>query len=263
MNTLLSIDGNTAFNHKFDWPFVFQKFELLQVTFTSMNELISDHILSYHFDLEQSISTIKLPKLVEWLLPYSGNETQRIMTLFYKKYYHDQSPRTLIFGINPGRLGGGLTGIPFTDPVKLIEECQIENSFPKKPELSAQFIYQVIHQWGGLDRFYSQFYISSLCPLGFIKEGVNYNYYDDKILTNSVTPFIVQNIIAQKKIGRSDSKVAYCLGEGKNFDFFNRLNAEHHFFDKIIPLPHPRWIMQYRRKSINQFLDLYIERLGN
>jgi len=32
---------------------------------------------------------------------------------FYHKYYNDYNSRLLILGINPGRFGGGLTGIPF------------------------------------------------------------------------------------------------------------------------------------------------------
>ncbi len=219
-------------------------------------------ILEHHFKLEHSIHKIKLPKKIEWLWPYSAPETQRVMTLFYHKYYHDHTGRIPIFGINPGRLGGGLTGIPFTDPVKLAQECSIENNFRPKPELSAQFMYQVIQQWGGPELFYAQFYISSLCPLGFIKNGLNFNYYDDKQLAKAVTPLIIKNITDQSSICRADAKVAYCLGEGKNYDFFSRLNEEHHFFDQIIPLPHPRWVMQYRRKSLNDFIDLYLEKLS-
>ncbi len=226
---------------------------------TSKSPLVHN-ILAYHFNLKSP--KVKLPRKIEWLLPYTMPETQRVMQLFYSKYYQDDQPRTLIFGINPGRLGGGLTGIPFTDPKILSETCHFENSFLKKSELSAQYIYKVIEAWGGLKSFYAQFYISSLCPLGFVKEGLNYNYYDDKVLSKVVSPFIIQNIMDQKKICHSDSKIAYCLGEGKNFDFFNRLNETHHFFNKIIPLPHPRWIMQYRRKTLQHFLEVYLERLA-
>ncbi|KAK6020320.1 MATE domain protein [Ostertagia ostertagi] len=33
-----------------------------------------------------------------------------------------------------------------------------------------------------------------MSPLGFVKDGVNMNYYDDKKLQDAVTPFIVENI---------------------------------------------------------------------
>ena len=49
--------------------------------------------------------------------------------------------RHLLLGINPGRFGGGVTGIPFTDPIRLQNVCGIENNFEKKQELSSVFIY--------------------------------------------------------------------------------------------------------------------------
>jgi hypothetical protein len=41
-----------------------------------------------------------------------------------------------------------------------------------------------------------------------------------------------------------------------------KLNERYHFFEQIIPLPHPRFIMQYRRKKLDQFIQLYLRRLG-
>ena len=37
----------------------------------------------------------------------------------------------MIFGINPGRFGAVLPGIPFTDPIRLKKECGIDNHLPK------------------------------------------------------------------------------------------------------------------------------------
>lgn len=221
----------------------------------------SSRIIKYHFGLRVKSEKIQLPPKVEWLFPYSVAETRSVMTQFYDKYYGDFNPRKLIFGINPGRLGAGITGVPFTDPVRLQVECGIENSFPQKRELSAEFIYSIVHKYGGLEKFYTEFYISSVCPLGFVKEGINFNYYDDKNLQQSVRQFIVENISIQIKLVNGNREIAFCLGEGKNFAFFEKLNEEHNFFEKIIPLPHPRWIMQYKRKSLDQYLDLYLQRL--
>lgn len=222
---------------------------------------ISQRILDYHFNLQSDIDKYHLPQGVKWLLPYNDPETWRVMSVFYSKYYRDNNSRSMIFGINPGRFGAGLTGVPFTDPVKMQNECLIENKFDKKQELSAQFIYQVIHRYGGLVPFFGQFYVTSLCPLGFVKNGINYNYYDDKFLTQAVTPFIIENITAQKKITSAGDDLAYCLGEGKNYEYFSRINDQHSFFKSIIPLPHPRWIMQYKRKSIEFYIQYYVDRL--
>ena len=35
-------------------------------------------------------------------------------------------------------------------------------------------------------------------------------------------------------------------------------NEEHRFFNKIIPLAHPRYIMQYKRKLVDEYIDDYL-----
>lgn len=204
----------------------------------------------------------KLPAGVEVMNPYQNEEAFHYCQLFYTKYYHDSYPRTLILGINPGRFGAGLTGIPFTDPVKLEEECGIINDFPKKRELSADFIYEMITSYGGKEKFYKQFYFGSVSPLGFTKNGKNLNYYDEPKLQQAVLPFILNTLKDQIAFGL-DTQVAYCLGEGKNFKFLLSLNTEHKFFDKIIPLAHPRFIMQYKRKTKDLYIEDYLSKLND
>lgn len=201
---------------------------------------------------------ILLPEGFSWLFPYEQPETMEALTAFYLKFYADERPRTFLFGINPGRFGAGTTGVPFTDPIRLEGECGIGNSFPKKPELSSQFVWQFINAFGGAAAFCSDFYITSLSPLGFVKNGVNINYYDDRALLKAVEPFIVWNIRTQLGFG-ARQEAAICLGEGQNFKVFQRLNAQHGFFRDVIPLPHPRWVMQYRRKRLDEYLRLYVD----
>lgn len=202
----------------------------------------------------------ELPGHVELLYPYEDASTWRAMEAFYRMYYSDESPRVAIFGINPGRFGAGITGVPFTDPIRLEAECGIENDFVKKPELSSEFVYAVVNAWGGPQAFYRRFYITSLSPLGFTKGGRNYNYYDDKKLERAIAPHIISNIRAQIGLGVS-SEVALCMGQGQNMKYFERLNQEHGFFRQLLPLPHPRWVMQYRRKRLEEFVGVYLERL--
>ncbi|MCC8191347.1 MAG: SMUG2 DNA glycosylase family protein, partial [Planctomycetes bacterium] len=103
---------------------------------------------------------------------------------FYRKYYSDRRPRVMLVGINPGRFGGGLTGVPFTDPKRLRERCGVEEYGGELAhEPSSVFVYEVIRQYGGEVAFYRDFYINSVCPLGFTAPGrgggeVNCNYYD-------------------------------------------------------------------------------------
>lgn len=215
-----------------------------------------EHILDYHFSLRPDIN---LPSGVDWLMPYDDLETRKCMTAFYEKFYDDHQPRTLILGINPGRFGAGLTGVPFTDPIRL-KQLGIENSFPLKPELSSVFVYEMIDALGGPQKFYAQFYITSLSPLGFIKDGINYNYYDDKELSRIVRPFIIKNIETQLQFGADRTKV-FCLGQGKNFEYLSKLNDEYHWWESVVPLPHPRWIMQYRLKRKGEFIKAYKDTL--
>jgi hypothetical protein len=216
-------------------------------------------ILQFYKNLSPKL---KLPAGVHIMNPFADAVSRQLAETFYHTFYNDHQPRTFIFGINPGRFGGGVTGIPFTDPIRLKEVCGIDSDLPKKAELSSHFIYAVIEAFGGPAAFYQHFYITALSPLGFTKNGVNLNYYDDRELLKDSEPFIVQCIIDQLKTIATSREVCYCLGEGTNYKIFQRINKQHAFFKEIIPLPHPRFIMQYRRKKVDEFVKLYIEKLS-
>jgi hypothetical protein len=216
----------------------------------------SQNVLQYHINL---IPTLQLPEGVEWLMPYENAETRKCMEAFYNRFYKDDQPRTFILGINPGRFGAGLTGVPFTDPIRL-EKLGIQNDFSKKQELSSVYVYEMIDRCGGPELFFSKYYIASLSPLGLLKNGINYNYYDDPKLAKMIEPFIVQNIETQRSFGCND-EVVYCLGQGKNYDYLKKLNDQHQWWRRVVPLPHPRWIMQYRLKRKEEFLEQYVSSL--
>ncbi|MCB0543257.1 MAG: DUF4918 family protein [Saprospiraceae bacterium] len=199
-----------------------------------------------------------LPPGFEWLFPYEQPQTMQALSDFYRKYYTDDRSRIFMFGINPGRFGAGVTGVPFTDPIRLEAECGIKNDFAKKPELSSGFVWMFINAYGGPDTFCRDFYITSISPLGFVREEKNINYYDDRGLQKAVEPFIIRNIRTQLELG-ARRETALCLGEGQNFAYFQKLNAVQGFFREIIPLPHPRWVMQYRRKRVDEFVGKYLE----
>lgn len=218
----------------------------------------ADNILEYFSTIQ---SPEKLPENIELLMPFNIPEVKHIMQMFYHKYFDDHNKRHFIFGINPGRFGGGITGIPFTDPVQLEKHCALENNFEKREELSASFIYSMIEQFGGPRFFYSRYFITALSPIGYTKNEKNFNFYDDIQVLKILEPWIVEQITAQIKFGCRTDK-AFCLGSGKNFVFFRKINAIHHFFDRVIPLEHPRFIMQYRRKKIATFIEKYINTIG-
>ena len=182
------------------------------------------------------------------------------MKVFFNKYYNDNKPRRLLFGINPGRFGGGITGINFTAPKQLKNNCGIDHSWGTSSELSAEFIYEVIEKYGGPGKFYSDHFISAVSPLGFTKNGINMNYYDDRHLQQAITPFIIENIKKQLSYGFKTDR-CICIGGEKNFKFLTALNKEYYFFEEIIPLPHPRFILQYRRKQKDSFVQQYLDAL--
>ncbi len=217
----------------------------------------STKILSFFKNLDLQVS---LPDGVAVMNPFKDKATFDLCNKFYTKYYNDDKHRHLILGINPGRFGGGLTGIPFTDPIRLQNICGIENEFQKKQELSSVFVYEVIKAFGSPEMFYDKFYISSISPLGFTKDNKNLNYYDDRQLENDIKSFVINCLWQQLKFGiRTDT--VYCFGEGKNAAYLTRLNTEMNFFDKIVPLPHPRFIMQYKLKKKEEYIDKYLREL--
>lgn len=204
----------------------------------------------------------KLPGNIELLFPQKDEIVLNSIELFYNKYYNDNQPRSLIFGINPGRFGAGTTGINFTAPKQLKEHCEIAHSFKNQTELSAEFIYEMINAYGGCDIFYGDFIVTAVSPLGFVKNRKNINYYDDKELLVAVTPFIIDCINKQTKWDINREK-CFCIGGEKNFKFLSALNHKHTWFKEIIPLPHPRFIMQYRRKIKEKFIEQYLQALGS
>ena len=210
--------------------------------------------------------TAPLPPNIGVLNPFREAETTLLYAdAFYDKYYNDNNKRRAILGINPGRFGGGLTGVPFTDFKRLQQVCGIDTGGKSSHEPSSEFIYRMIAAMGGATTFYEQFYINSVCPLGFVihkgnGKWVNYNYYDDKALFAAVKPFIVQSIQAQIKLGLYIDE-CFCLGK-KNSEYLSLLNKEYHFFEMVTELPHPRFIVQYKRKNIDAFTDVYLEKLS-
>lgn len=209
-----------------------------------------------------------LPPGIKIMNPFKEmSQTMPIVEAFYRKFYDDNKTRRIILGINPGRFGAGLTGIPFTDTKRLVTECAINYTHKITHEPSSVFVYEVIRAYGGPEAFYKDFFIHSACPLGFVsidKNGrvKNYNYYDSKELLKAVKEYIIQNI---KKLVSMNihTDTCFCFGTGKNEKFLRELNEEHKFFKEIIPLEHPRYIMQYKSKSKDIYINKYLEAFKN
>jgi hypothetical protein len=216
------------------------------------------------FAEEVHYTGLPLPAGIRVMNPYrEAEQTMQIVRTFYNKFYSDHQQRHLILGINPGRLGGGLTGIPFTDPKRLINSCGISYTGQMAHEPSSVFIYDMIAAYGGAERFYADFYINSPCPLGFTSvaangKETNYNYYDSKELLEAIKPFAVDSL--RNLVGMGfNSERCFCLGTGKNKANLDKLNSEYGFFKEIVPLEHPRFIMQYKSSKKQFYIDKYLE----
>lgn len=219
---------------------------------------LSKKIIDFYKNLE---APSYLPSGVEVMNPYENNSVMKNLGTFYSNYFRDTKPRVMVLGINPGRFGGGLTGIPFTDPINLQDACGISNDLDKRHELSSKFIYNMIEELGGVEKFYKSIYITAVSPLGFVMKGKNLNYYDIPELEAKWEPFFVKTIKAQAEFCQNRS-ICYSLGQGKNFKFLQKLNKTYQIFEDVRPLPHPRWIMQYRLKRKEEFISVYEKALG-
>lgn len=105
-----------------------------------------------------------------------------------------------------------------------------------------------------------------VCPVGIVRTNskgneVNCNYYDSKKLQDALYSLIVSSIQAQIDLG-IDTSICYCIGSGENYTFLSKINERYKFFEEIIPLEHPRFIMQYNSKHKDEFLEKYLTALS-
>ncbi|NMM49995.1 uracil-DNA glycosylase family protein [Marinigracilibium pacificum] len=219
--------------------------------------MLSRDLFVYHSQLQENFPAENIPAHIKVLYPYESQQTLENIKLFFEKYYKDERNRTIILGINPGRFGAGVTGIPFTDPVFMDSILGISNNYNKKHELSSQFIYKMIDAYGGPELYYNDVIVSAVSPLGFEQDGKNLNYYDDKGLKNKIYDYAVYQLRKLINIVGPQKQII-SLGGGKNQDYLEKLNEKEKLVDKIVALPHPRYIMQYKRKSLEDHIDNYV-----
>lgn len=229
-----------------------------------MNKTNSEKILKYCDTLSKiNIEPFDNYKIIN---PYFDNKEQikLITKKFYNKYYNDNKKRKLILGSNPARRASATTGIPFEDAIHLQQETGIfiDNFYVNKS--SSNFLYDVINEYGGCNKFYNDFYMNFVFPLGITKttkgKQTNCNYYEIKNFEKKLKKYIIESI---KEIltFNIDTSICYCIGSGKNYEFLLNLNKEYSFFEKIIPLEHPRFIMQYNSKNKDLYLKKYLNNL--
>lgn len=203
---------------------------------------------------------IDLPDGFRILDPYRHDEVVDVVRQFCATYYAGNQKRVAVWGINPGRFGGGVTGLSFTDPVALVDLLGLKTTIAGRREPSAQFVSMVIEAYGGPKNFYRDFYLSALSPLGFEAGGKNINFYDDADLARRIAPVIRAWMLEQHALGLVADRCVV-LGTGKLRDYMERTLRLDLSYTTVEYLEHPRFIMQYRRRQVSDFVDKYVETL--
>ena len=144
----------------------------------------ADKVLEFNRKLAEV--SLALPQNFKVINPFNGDsqlQIEKTTNAFYKKFYNDTKKRRMILGSSPARRGTALTGVPFEDAVHLQKETGIFiNDFYVNKALS-NFLYDVIEKYGGCEKFYGDYYMNFVCPLGIVRinakgNEVNCNYYE-------------------------------------------------------------------------------------
>lgn len=229
----------------------------------SEKKTFAEQILQFNEILAQV--SLDLPSGYKFINPFAGDQrdqVKRVTTAFYSKYYNDTCPRRLILGSSPACRGTAITGVPFEDAKHLQSETGIFIDKFYINKSSSGFLFDVIREYGGCKKFYSDFYMNFVCPLGIVRTNnkgheVNCNYYENKRLQETLYQFIINKLCDQISFG-IDTTICYCIGSGENYSFLAKLNNKYNLFAELIPLEHPRFIMQYNSKRKDEFLQKYL-----
>jgi hypothetical protein len=223
---------------------------------------VAHRILQFNEELAET--TLTLPPGFTVINPFIGPQKERVRevtTAFYHKYYADDKPRRLVLGSSPARRGTAVTGVPFEDAKLLESETGVDVDGYAVSRPSAGFLHDVIRRYGGRDKFYADFVMSFVCPLGLVRTSkgkeVNCNYYENKKLRDLLHSFLVDTLERQLAFG-TDTSVCYCIGSGENFRFLSKVNEGQRFFQRIVPLEHPRFITQYNQDREEEFAEKYL-----
>ena len=227
------------------------------------NNTFADRVINFNTHLAYNDA---LPKGFDVLNPYMDNpETMEVMRAFYHKFYNDNRKRKFIIGINPSRYGAGVTGVPFTDTKRLESECGIVMKSAHTHEVSSVFMYDMIKAYGGVTKFYNDFYINSPFPLAIVRKAsdgkwLNANYYDEEALFKSLKDYMIATLKKHIALGVDTQKV-FVLGK-KNATFLQKLNKEAALFGEMVVLEHPRFIQQYKSKEKQLYIDKFLASFG-
>ena len=232
------------------------------------SKTVAQEILEFNDSLGRvSLEVLKGFNLINAFNGVNKDTIKRVLHKFYTKYYNDTDKRFMILGSSPARRGTALTGVPFEDVNHLQKDTGVSIDAFGANKRSSSFLYEVMEEYGGRQKFYKRFYMSFVCPLGIEKinlkgNWVNCNYYENVALKKCLHSFIVDSLRRQIDFN-IDTTVCFCIGSGETFKFLTNINNKHHFFNTIVPLEHPRFIMQYNADRKEEFMQKYVNTLSH
>lgn len=171
---------------------------------------------------------------------------------FHERYIKNSKPKIVLCGINPGRFGAGLTGIPFIDFNSLGKMLPFVESITS--EKSAGFFFSVIQEFGIVE-FYKNFHVTNLSWYGFCKcnKGSNVNYYD---LRTDIQRYLIDIFV--REIEYINPEVIIPLST-QVYHELRALKESGEIKAEIGPrLNHPSWITTYRSRELSHWRNQYI-----
>ena len=175
---------------------------------------------------------------------------RHVMENFWATFYPEGPPPQVICGLNPGRHGAGLTGVPFRDFKTLSKWMQGINRQDAEP--SAQFFAKVVEAVG-VEAFFKRFYVTNISAVGYVRDGKNLNYHD---LPEVALRVVERNFMEEMASVQPTRIIA--LGKHPYATVGKLLSSS---VGDIAYLPHPSWIMTYRRREADDWLGRYIDAL--
>lgn len=207
-----------------------------------MRNIVEDYFEFYE-TFKVKYSEILKSKNIGILSEFLDNKNNIIK--FHEKYVQPNSPKIVMCGINPGRRGAGITGIPFIDTNSLSK--MLPDISNPKSEKSAKFFFSIIEEFG-INEFYRNVHVTNMSWFGFYKldKGTNINY-------NSL-PTEIQNVLIDKFVEEIDfinPVVIIPIGDIVNWELLYNLKVKNRLNEEIGQrLYHPAYRLVDRRTYI-------------
>ncbi|PHC05692.1 hypothetical protein COF04_03705 [Bacillus toyonensis] len=176
---------------------------------------------------------------------------------YYETWYSSNVKRPItLCGINPGKDGVGLTGIPFMDYKNLARLLEGVDGGMYKPEPSSEFLYSVIEEIG-VGEFFKQVYLTNFSWFGFKRKNGNLNYFD--LPSTELKWLFTRSFITEMEIMQTKIIIPLSREVGTNL---RKLKREGFLKAKIMPrLNHPSYCNYKNRRD--EELVKYVTRIRN